>query len=340
MTNITAKYNTNDNTSYYTRTKIGPKAKLIFDYVEILKPKILLDIGCNNGNISYPIQKNLGVEVLGIDDSPNLKLPSDYKFEQCNIINYNKVYFNDVTLFLSLYHHIYGAYNQEVADDLFYSLLLKSKKLIFDSGNMSEKGRTRNTWYKELAKNFHTEKELFDHFGLPYYKLGEWHTGGGVRSIVVFDKKDFDSSVEEIDSFRRYVGSAYQRKGLVALKDQTNIKKHDGKRPRGAVLDVQTIFYKLKLNNKEFFAKNRVECTEKKPMNTLEKTNIILVYNEIDSTQLLKFYGISEKYGFIYEWCPQFQYIKRTKLKLKDKTLRDVDIIQINGQNKYIDFYC
>lgn len=340
MTNIIAKYNTTDNTSYYTRTNIGSKAKLIFDYVKTLKPKILLDIGCNNGNISYPIQKNLGIEVLGIDDSPDLKLPLDYKFEKCNILNYNKVFFNDVTLFLSLYHHIYGAYNQEVADDLFYSLLLKSEKLIFDSGNVSERNRAHSVWYKELIKNFHTEKELLDHFGLPYYKLGEWHTGGGVRSIVVFDKKDFDSSVEEIDSFRRYVGSAYQSKGLIALKDQTNIKKHDGKRVRGAVLDVQTIFYKLKLNNKEFFAKNRIKPENIQNMNNSEKVNIILVYNEIDPAQLIKFYGISEKYGFIYEWCPQFKYVKKTKLKLKDKTLKDVDIIQINGQNKYIDFLC
>lgn len=63
------------------------------------------------------------------------------------------------------------------------------------------------------------------------------------------------------------------------------------------------------------------------------------IYNTIDKNKLIKFYGYSEKYGFIYEWLNDFKYLKKVSLELNDGTiLTDIDKIIVNSNEKFIDF--
>ena len=128
----------------------------------------LLDVGCNNAICSYKIQKELNKDVLGIDFSDDLELPDDYNFIKEDISNSCAVREADVILFLSLYHHMLGCYGLDKADGIFFKLLLSCNELIFDTGNLSETGYSGTPWYKVLEKHFDNEKDLLDHFGVPY----------------------------------------------------------------------------------------------------------------------------------------------------------------------------
>ena len=94
------------------------------------------------------------------------------------------------------------------------------------------------------------------------------------------------------------------------------------------------IFYKLEHNNKFFFGKKHLNDNRNKK----ELNNIINVYNSLNKDKLINFYGYSKKYGLIFEWLDDFKYVKKTKLIVNDITLVDVDIINVNGVEKFIDF--
>lgn len=153
--------------------------------------------------------------------------------------------------------------------------------------------------------------------------------------MVVFDKLDFDNNVIIEDSFLRYGGTKNQKKGLISKK---NIKKHKKLNKFG--IDENQIFHltdfhKLKLGNKNFFSKKHKNEKD----NEIEKNNIIKIYDNIPIEKLLKFYGYSEKFGFIYDFIDDFQYKGKSGIKIDNLSLKDVDIILVNGVEKYIDFY-
>jgi hypothetical protein len=222
-----------------------------------------------------------------------------------------------------VYHHIFGAKGEFVADDLFLKLLLRTDKLIFDTGNMSEHSRQDHPWFKAMSSYYTTEDQLLRHFGIDYEKIGSWNCGGGSRSIVVFDKNSFDTAVTVVDEFERHIGSDKQHLGLVSVKDgqPSHTFKH-------------TMFHKLKLGNRIFFAKKNFLPG----YDDQEFEHIKTVYEEINPAQLIKFYGISNKYGLIFEWLDDFTYVGKTHLKLESKTLTDVDQLLINDEIIFSDF--
>ena len=126
-------FNTIDDTSYYARTGTAKK-DMIYDFVMSKKDiHSIYDVGCNNGDISYSFIAE-GIDVLGIDASKKLNIKKPYKFIQKDVTKMNDIHLNDCTFFLSLYHHLFGNIGIELADNLFYQLLLRTKYLIFDTG--------------------------------------------------------------------------------------------------------------------------------------------------------------------------------------------------------------
>lgn len=317
---------TTDNKTYYSRHK-PLKFKFIDKFIseKLSDIKSVYDVGCNNGEMSYPLQSKYKINVKGIDLSRDLKIPEDYDFNVVDIVKDNSIYLNDCTIFLSLYHHILGAYGLKVADDVFYKLLLRTKYLIFDTGNLSEKNRSNTYWYKEQSKHFKNEIELFDHFNIEYDIIGNWGVAGGSRSVVVFYSNSFNENVIEKNKFRRLKGSLNQHHGLVNLKNENVDDK---------MINKSDCFYQLEINNKQFFSKKHQSSDVEKS----EINNIVQVYNDLDEKKLIKFYGFSKKYGIIYEWLDNFKYENKVKLKLNNKTLNDVDVIVVDGIKKYIDF--
>lgn len=169
------------------------KKKIVTDFILKVKPRKIIDIGCNKGELSYDFMK-YGIEVLGIDISSreSLNLPSDYPFVQMNIAEQDFPFNADVILFLSVYHHLVYNYGLKRADEIFFRLLSKAKYLIFDSGHPQERGIYRQNWINELRKYFSSEKELLDHFSIPYETLGKWKTPqGDERTIVVFTNTSY-----------------------------------------------------------------------------------------------------------------------------------------------------
>ena len=319
--------NTIDNYTYYKRHK-PVKRIYVENFVKnyINNINIVYDVGCNNGEMSYFLQKEYNKNVFGIDLSNDLKIPDDYNFKNMDIIKDNSVHFNDMTIFFSLYHHILGKYGLKTADDIFYKLLLRTKYLLFDSGNVSELNRSDTTWYKKQQNIFKNEKELLDHFNIKYDVLGSWTCGGGKRSVVVFYTNDFNNKYEIVAEYKRYIGSIKQKNGLVNIDFIENTKD----------IFNDTIFKKIKFNDKYFFIKKHLNDGSE----TKELNNIINVYNNISKEYLINFYGYLKNVGFIYEWINNFKYIKKTKLKVTNSlTLNDVDLIYINNQKKYIDFH-
>ncbi len=178
------KYNTIDNYTYYQR-EASNKAQQIFGFVkENGNIKTVFDVGCNNGNMSC----NLPADVYGIDASDNLHIPEGYKFDVVDITQSPKVYYvNDLTLFLSLYHHLLGAYDLKTADDVFFKLLAQCKYLIFDTGNLTEVDRVDQPWYLAQKKIFNTAEDLYNHFKVDYKVLGSWNVAGGKRKLLLFE---------------------------------------------------------------------------------------------------------------------------------------------------------
>ncbi len=164
------------------------KKKIIEQFVLSVKPKTIVDIGCNRGELSYGF-KNYGMRVIGIDISSkkDLQVPEDYEFIQMNIAESDLPIEADVILFLSVYHHLVFNYDLKKADDVFFKLLSKTFYLVFDSGHPEEKGIYRQGWISKLRQYFSTEKELLEHFKVPYQTLGRWRTSqGDYRTIVAF----------------------------------------------------------------------------------------------------------------------------------------------------------
>lgn len=176
---------------YHSAEPINIKKELITNFILSVKPKTLIDIGCNRGELSYPFKKQ-NINVIGIDISPKerLSVPEDYNFIQMNVVESELPMEADVILFLSVYHHIFYNYGKDVADKTFFKLFKKTKYLIFDSGHPEEKGIYRQAWINKLKKFFKNEKELLDHFGIPYKILGNWRTSQeSYRTLVVFENK-------------------------------------------------------------------------------------------------------------------------------------------------------
>lgn len=318
---------TTDDSSYYNRHK-PVKAEFVekwFTDNSDLNLSTIYDVGCNNGDISYPLQIKFNVDVMGVDLSDNLTLPKDYKFKRLDVVNEEYVNYPDVTLFFSLYHHILGSYGLETADEVFLKLLLRTKYLIFDTGNASETNRMSHNWYRKSP--FKSEKELLDHFRLPYKVIGKWSCGGGNRSVVVFNKDDFDIIVEEKQK--------YKRKKLV--EDDIRLFENIVLYQISDDLTDIVLFYKLKFLNKAIFAKKR--CEDDIGIEKQELENIKTVYNNVSKNRLIKYYGYSKKYGLIYEWVNDIKFIrKKIELNFDDMNLVDVEEIEVQGERKYIDF--
>lgn len=298
---------TTDNHTYYKRYP-PIKKEGIKQYVKSLNDiNVVYDVGCNNGDISYCLQKELDIKVLGVDLSKSLIHPDDYVFKKLDIVNNEFVYHNDLTLFLSLYHHLLREYGLDIVDDIFLKLLLRTKYLIFDVG---------------FTDFFQEEKKLLDHFNLKYVKIGEWHGRRGLRSIVVFDKKELEKSFIVKGIYKRKRNKFSKNSGLFDINSQEK-NLADG-----------VLFYKLEYNGKMFFAKKRKNKNREK----LEMKNITKVYNILDNKQLIKYYGCSEKYGLIFEWLDDFEFVRKDILKTNNIVLNDVEIINIKGIEKIIDF--
>lgn len=312
-------HNTADNNTYYSREG-NAKASIIDVYIEANNDiNTILDVGCNNGDMSYPLQKKYGKTVFGVDLSDNLQPPADYNFKRLDIVNDKFCNFNDCTLFLSLYHHIFGKYGIAVADDVFMKLLMRTKYLIFDTGNASEKIRTTWASHSEIVKHFKTEEELLNHFRIPYTVIGKWSAGGGSRSVVVFKASDMDNNFNVVENLQRKKDARIDTK--LYVKDSIN------------ELTSVLSFYKLEYNGKYYFGKMRNE--HKEELEQQEIKNIVRIYNEVDKSKLINFYGYSQKFGLIYEWLNDIKFIKKCVPFLD---LKDVELIEVNGVEKYIDF--
>jgi SAM-dependent methyltransferase len=310
--NIDDEYITQQD-KYYSQ--IGTyKKDFIYDFISKKNIKSIYDVGCKDGSISEIFHKK-GYEVLGIDiKKTKVRIP----FKKENVMD-DRVRFNDCTFFLSLYHHLLLKYGLEKTDEIFFKLLLRCKYLIFDVGNKTEKYRKHIDWCRKMK--FETEKELFDHFKMPYEKIGKWETGGGVRNVVVFKNREIPFKV--IEKYKRKKGANKQKDGLIKEKDWGND------------LFQETIFYKLKFKDKYYFGKKHF----RKEMEEQEQENILKVYQVLSKENLLKYYGFSDIYGFIYEWIDNFIYKRKTNIIKNGISLKDVDIIEIDGKNKFIDFY-
>ena len=154
---------TTDDHTYYRRTG-KTKFKLVEEAISMILPRSILDVGCNNGDMSYPFQRS-DCRVKGVDLSKDLRLPKDYTFERMDITSYNFIEKFDCVMFLSLYHHLWGNHGLRVADEVFFKLLLSSGFLLFDTGNTSEVERKNTYWYK--AQKSATEQRIINHFGIP-----------------------------------------------------------------------------------------------------------------------------------------------------------------------------
>ena len=354
---------TTDNKTYYARTGLK-KFDAIFDYLKNKNFDSLLDVGCNNAICSYKIQKELNKDVLGIDFSDDLELPDDYNFIKEDISNSCAVREADVILFLSLYHHMLGCYGLNKADDIFFKLLLSCNELIFDTGNLSEIGYSDTPWYKVLAKHFNNEKDLLDHFSVPYKKITSWSSssGRGERSVVVFKKEDFDKSLKVENVFKRKIcgfgalGTHYPLELVDHLKQDDGFKRFLQKntppprRGQGETFE-GALYFKLGIAGKSFFSKKRIKeknnnITEKKEYRTTKTVYNLAQKDEILAelkSQLITFYGFSETYGLIFEWLENFEYTCSTNIRIDSQynevvELKDVDAVIHNGKVKIFDF--
>lgn len=315
-----------DDGSYYRRMGADSwiKRKIIRDFVlSIGDIGFVFDIGCNNGDMSHQFLKH-GIKVLGVDISDSLQIPRGYAFVRCDITKSPSVIINDCTLFLSLYHHLVCDGLQD-ADDLFYKLLLRTNYLIFDCGNIQERGIHRQGWVNSLKEHFSTEKELLEHFAVRYMHIGAWNVGGASRTIIVFERQAFDQAVEIMDEFRRGIGAIQQKRGLTSIDAIGNWQD----------FYTWTIFYKLRLDTRFFFAKKHLNIKRQER----ELAKIVEVHNNFPEEQLVKFYGISDSFGLIYEWIDDFSYRGKARaVTLRGVHLSDADVIKVDGQLKVIDF--
>lgn len=321
--------NTRDDWTYYLRVgkeNAEQKKDVIRKFV-LSKTGIrtILDVGCNTGEISAQFIPH-GIKVLGMDASDRLSVREGYDFLQRDITQLNEILLSDCTFFLSLYHHIFNSRGKDFSDRIFYNLLLRTKVLVFDSGTVEEQGKDREHWIRALRQSFSSEKELLDHFGLPYQIIGSWRAGGARRSIAVFEKKFFDEQAEIVDEFRRKIGSSAQAEGIFSVHSQGPPEDYFEK----------TRFFKLKLKDRLFFAKKHLS----KEWEDVELRNIMEVSRFFPPGELISFYGLSDRYGLVYEWVDRIRYLGKLRdVILHNVYLRDADVVEADGRTRYIDFW-
>jgi hypothetical protein len=298
------------------------KLKIIYNFISSIESVDEITIINNNTNfINDLIYYSENLET----NNKTTKLISDKKYRLItdNITDYRGKINCDCSIFTSLYHHILGKNGLSVADDLFYKIFFNSKFLLFDTGNLSEVKRSNTYWYKKQSKYFKNEKDLLDHFGLEYSILGTYNTTSGVRNVVLF-KNNKHIKVNDIQLFKRKVGSKKQKEGLFDFNKNKNLKLYDG-----------TIFRKIRIGNKFFFTKKHND--DKRNEQELSNTNII--YENYNKDYLIKFYGYNPKFGLLFEWLPSFTYNRKIKIKESYIELNDVDEIIVDGKFKHIDFH-
>ncbi len=304
---------TADDHTYFQRSFLDKhqKKEYVKKYVLSKKDiKTLFDIGCNNGYMSQDFLRH-GIDVLGVDASDNLQVPVGYPFKHLDIMKDLEVKYYDCTLFLSVYHHIFANRSKEVADKLFYKLLLRTKYLVFDCGTLNEKNRSQGGPIALQKKYFSSDKDLLNHFGLPYEYIGSWATGGGQRPIIAFEKKDFDEYAQVVDIFKKS-----EKYGLVSVKDCPSAEKIiiDGKQD---TFVSGVFYYKLKLGDCFFLAK---KYDTRAGISTEQlKNEVAQLYNSSFSKRYADFYGHSDKYGFIYEWSDEYSSQKEVVVQMKRK---------------------
>lgn len=334
MKDIKNNHNTVDSSTYYSRHK-PTKAVCVKEFVTRTNGiNKIYDVGCNNGEISKPLL-DLGLEVSGVDLATDLNLPTGFKYKRLDVVNEDFIEYNDCTIFLSLYHHILGKYGIEIADEVFMKLLLRTKYLIFDSGNLSEIQRLNHAWMIEQSKHFKSEKDLFDHFNVPYEIIGDWSCGGGKRNVVVFSNEDIPFKV--VNEYRHKIQAGKDR----TLYDVTEIT------PALKPLLTDSIeFTKLEHNGKLYFGKNRLYYGNNIPNqyfktdNKSELNNIATVYNsnKINHDELVNFYGESKRHGIIFEWVVVKDIPGKIEMKFDDLELIDMQSFYVDGKIIYTDF--
>ena len=318
----------NDDSSYYSSGGLG-KLGFILNFVRSLGGvSSVLDVGCSNGLISHALGVELGASVRGIDLSERVSVPVGYDFVRDNIVTRGVVDVADVTLFLSLYHHILFLYGLDVADRLFFRLLSRCDVLLFDCGNVSEVGRVSFPWFGAQANFFRSELELLEHFGLPFEVVGSWRTGGGVRTVVAFRRSDLVESLEVVDVFKRLVASSSSEPVLFRVGEDVPV--------RGGRVFEDASFYRLRWGGFDFFGKFRGNSE----LLGVEFDNIRCVYGELDSSCLIPFYGVLGRFGLVFDWVEGLEFVRKpVSLSLSSGVvLEDVELWRVGGVDKFLDF--
>jgi hypothetical protein len=317
-----------DDSSYYSRVGLD-KVGVVLNFVRSLGGvSSVLDVGCNNGLVSHALGVELGIPVRGIDLSNSVSLPAGYDFVRDNIVTRGVVDVSDVTLFLSLYHHILSLYGLDVADRLFFRLLSRCEVLLFDCGNLSEVRHSSFGWFKFQRGLFNSERELLEHFGLPFEVVGSWRTGGGVRTVVAFRRSDLIASLRVVDTFKRLNSKSKEKPVLFRVGDEVKFGRN--------VVFEDALFYRLRWNNFDFFGKFRKNSALLKS----EFDNLRSVYEELDGNSLIPFYGWLGEFGLVFDWVESLNFSRKpVRLELSSGLiLKDVEVWSVNGVEKFIDF--
>jgi len=296
--------------------------------------KSILDIGCNSCVLSYKYNDNYDVTGMDLSTREELKIPDDYNFLQHDIstIRFSEKKY-DLIYFLSVYHHLLGKYGLKYADKIFYRILLQSKYLLFDVGNTSEIHRREQNWFVKQYDIFENEKELLDHFDLPYKILGKWDVAGGVRTIVVFESEHFYENMKISDTYKRLNGSKYRDEGLIKESNWSNIEETNV----GGLLYHKRLFHKVNIGSHYFFAKE-INATNPK-----EYENTISVYECNEHKHFPFFFGkccFDKKDYLLFEWIDDLKF-KKTVTNLPNDTHNKFSEMQLfvsNGNEYYLDF--
>ncbi len=333
-----------DTYEYHQRYDLETKNNIIHEYIFNNNVTSVLDIGCNSGAVSRPLlEKKIKVIGMDLQKPEKLHIHKNYRFIQGNIIDTDFMQERDCTLFLSIYHHLLTNHGIEKADEVFYKLLFKSKYLIFDTGIPEDTGGhpVRKRWVNALKQHFNTQTELFDHFGVPYKIIGEWSSNKCKRKIIVFSREDAENSLLPREKYRRYKKSKNAHLGLIPEKDW---EKTPG-------LFRGTEYYKYQIGNKILFGKTYINNTiesikdwkesgRNAPKIETEIKNLLEVWQSVDQTKLITYYGHIKKYNCIlFPFIENFKHISsKNVIKIKDKKLTDVDSIKVGDNTIYIDF--
>ena len=316
---------TSDNYMYH-KSLSNDKSKILDTFIKSNIDNItsLLDVGCNTGILSYKYNNIIKVKGIDISQKEELEIPNDYNFSQCDIskIKYLDTKY-DVVFFLSIYHHLLGKYGLKYADNIFYMILFNSKYLLFDVGNVSETGRNQYEWYKRQMNIFNNEKQLLDHFQIPYKVLGEWNVANGKRSIILFESENIFKNLKIDEIYRRLDGGQYRHIGLIKKE---NWNKYDN-------IFNNRDFYKLKIGSSYFFAKEINETNNTEYDNT-KKAYSSLNYSNVPFMLGTLFIKDLHKTFIIFEWLENLKFSKKNAFK----NFKDAQVFTSDGKNYFIDF--